>query len=70
MFSKMFFDSLFLIWICNNNIDSDLGGRYENSVDEGPNFVHLKTEIFAKNSDFGFGNSADIWRSSIAIVFI
>ena len=29
----------------------------------------LNKETFAKNSSFGFSNSADMWRSSFAIVF-
>ena len=69
MFSQMFFDILFLIWMCNHNIDSDLGSRYENSVDKELNFVYLKNGTLAKNSSLGLGNSADIWRLSFANVF-
>ena len=39
----MFFDILFVLLMCNHNIDSDPGGRYYNSVSEGPNYVHVKT---------------------------
>ena len=40
----MFVDILFVLLMRNNNIDSDLGGgRYYNSVGEGPNYVHVKT---------------------------
>ena len=69
MFSQMFFDILFLIWMCNYNIDSDLGSRYENSVDKELNFVYLKNGTLAKNSSLGLDNSADIWRSSFENVF-
>ena len=46
--SQMFFDILFLLWLCNNNIDSDPGGRCYNSVGEGPNYVHVKTWFLRK----------------------
>ena len=39
-----------------------------NFVGKGPNCVYLNG-VFAINSSFGFGNSADIWRSSFANVF-
>ena len=41
--SPLCFDILFFLWMCNDNIDSDSWGRFRNSVDEGPNFVYLKT---------------------------
>ena len=40
---QMFFDILFVLLMCNTNIDSDPGGRCYNSVSEGPNYVHVKT---------------------------
>ena len=35
----------------------------------GAKLCSRKNVIFAKNSGCGFGNSADIWRSSLANVF-
>ena len=34
----------------------------------GAKLCSCKNVIFAKNNGFGFGNSADIWRSSFANV--
>ena len=51
--SQMFFDTLFLLWMCNNTIDSDPGGRYWNFVGEGPNYVYLKTVILRKIAVLG-----------------
>ena len=33
----------------------------------GTKLCSFKNVIFAKNSSFGFGNSADIWKSSFAM---
>ena len=35
----------------------------------GAKLCSFKNVIFAKNSSFGFGNSADSWRSSFAMFF-
>ena len=35
----------------------------------GTKLCSRENVIFAKNSSFVFGNSADIWRSSLANVF-
>ena len=51
--SQMFFDILFVLWLCNNNIDSDPGGRCYNSVGEGPNYVHVKTWFLRKTAVLG-----------------
>ena len=40
---QMCFDILFVLWMCNHNIDSDPEGRCYNSVGERPNYVDLKT---------------------------
>ena len=39
--------------MCNNNIDSDPEDRYRMSVDEGPNYVYLKTGFLRKIAVLG-----------------
>ena len=66
---QMFFGVLFLLWLCNNNMDSDPGGSILNVRWRGAKLCLFKNGIFAKTSSFEFGNSADIWRWSLANVF-
>ena len=42
----MFFDILFLLLMCNNNIDSDLGVEYEILLARGQKFSQFKKSFF------------------------
>ena len=59
--------------MCNHNIDSDPGGRYYNSVGEGPNYVHVKTCFLRKTAVLGlailliFGGR--VWQMFFDILF-
>ena len=49
----MFFDILFLPWMCSDDVNADPGGRFRNTVDEGRNFVYLKTRLLQKITVLG-----------------
>ena len=45
------------------------GWSISNLRGQGAKLCSLKNKTFAKNNSLGFGNSADIWRSSFSNVF-
>ena len=42
----MFFDVLFLLWMCNNNIDSDPGVDFENLLAGGQKLGEVNNSFF------------------------